>query len=90
MPAEDLSGNTVCFTGTLHCSYKGEQLTKATAEEVARSKGLTVVNSVTKKLDILVTADPNSMSSKAKKARSYNIRIIAERAFWQKLQVEVS
>jgi DNA polymerase-3 subunit epsilon len=40
---------------------------------------------VTKALDVLVVADPNSQSGKAAKARSYGTRIMAEAAFWQAL-----
>ena len=41
---------------------------KATA--VASEYGMVVVKGVTKKLDYLVMADPDSLSGKAKKARS--------------------
>jgi DNA polymerase III subunit epsilon len=43
--------------------------------------GLIAKRSVSKKLDILVVADPNTLSGKAKKARDYNTRIIAENVF---------
>lgn len=42
---------------------------------------------VTKKLDLLVCADPHSQSGKAKKAREYGIRILAEPAFWRAIGV---
>ena len=45
-------------------------------------------SSVTKKLDILVVADPDSQSEKARKARTYDVRILADRAFWPKLGVQ--
>jgi DNA polymerase-3 subunit epsilon len=44
---------------------------------------------VTKKLDYLVTPDPDSMSGKAKKAREYGVRIVAEPVFWRMVGVEV-
>jgi DNA polymerase-3 subunit epsilon len=45
--------------------------------------------SVTKSLDILVLADPDSMSGKAKKARQYGTRLVAERVFWGELGVAI-
>jgi len=46
-------------------------------------------NTVVKKLDILVAADPGSQSGKAQKARAQGTRIMSEPAFWQALGVEV-
>ena len=57
------------------------EVTKATAAKLSEAAGLHVRGTVTKKLDILVTTDPLSSSGKAKKARDYGIRILAERAF---------
>jgi DNA polymerase-3 subunit epsilon len=48
-----------------------------------------VQNGVTKALDYLVCADPDSMSGKAKKARQYGIRILAEPVFWRMVGVSV-
>ena len=50
---------------------------------------MTVQKGVTKKLDLLVTADPYTQSSKAKKARDYGIPILAEQVFWNWLGVNV-
>jgi DNA polymerase-3 subunit epsilon len=44
---------------------------------------------VTKKLDLLVLADPNSTSGKARQAREYGVRLVAETAFWEMIGVEV-
>ena len=70
-PAEDWTGKTVCFTGECGCSIQGQIISREMAEQIAREKELRVLPSVTKKLDILVVADPNTQSSKAKKARQY-------------------
>ena len=59
------------------------------AESLAADAGLGVVQGVTKKLDILVVANPASLSGKAKKARAYGIRIVAEPVFWQLLGLNV-
>jgi len=44
---------------------------------------------VTKDLDILVVADPNTLSGKARQARRLGTRIIAEQAFWHAIGVQV-
>jgi DNA polymerase-3 subunit epsilon len=54
-----------------------------------RAAGLEVADSVTKKLDILVVADPHTQSGKARKARQYGTRIVHEPVFWQMLGVTV-
>ncbi|MGE3239513.1 MAG: exonuclease domain-containing protein [Pirellulales bacterium] len=86
---ENLIGKTVCFTGEQRCSLHGERLTRDVAEAMAEAAGLIIAPRVTKKVDILVVADPDTASGKAKKAREYGIRIIAERPFWQKIGVAV-
>ncbi|MCK4259935.1 MAG: hypothetical protein KAX49_13215 [Halanaerobiales bacterium] len=86
----NLKGKTVCFTGTLRSNYKDMPITRALVQKLALEHGLIVKQGVTKGLDFLVTADPDSMSSKAKKARAYNIQILAEQAFWSMLRVPVS
>lgn len=85
--ADTLEGRTVCFTGELSACYQGEPITRAMAERLASEKGMIVRKSVTKDLDFLVVADPDSMSSKAKKGRAYGVRIIAEAVFWRMIGV---
>jgi DNA polymerase-3 subunit epsilon len=46
-------------------------------EETAAFAGLQPVEGVTKKCNLLVCADPASMSSKTKKARAYGIPIMS-------------
>lgn len=77
----------VCFTGEITSTIKGKPITRKMAEELATKNGLIPVPSVTKKTDLLVVADPDTMSGKAKKARDYGTRIIAENVFWKKLGV---
>ena len=57
---------------------------------MAEKKGMLPTDSVTKSLDILVVADPQSQSGKAKKARQYGIRIIHEYEFWRLLGIVMS
>jgi ATP-dependent Lhr-like helicase len=86
----DLQGKTVCFTGELLCSFEGQRMTRETASRLATAAGLEVLPRVTKKVDLLVLADPDSNSGKARKAKEYGTRLIAETAFWAMIGVEVS
>jgi len=86
---EDYKGKAVCFTGECSCSMRGQLISREMAEQLALDKGLKVLQSVTKKLDILVVADPNTQSGKAKKARQYEIRILHEPVFWRFLGVPI-
>lgn len=84
-----LLGKRVCFTGELQCQHAGQLISRELAEELATKAGLVVVESVTKKCDLLVLADPHSQSGKAKKARQYGIRIMHEAVFWKAIGVRV-
>jgi DNA polymerase-3 subunit epsilon len=78
-------GKSVCFTGESQCVYQSQPLTREKASTLATKHGLVVVDSVTKKLDVLVVADPYSQSGKAAKARKYGIRVLHEPTFWNAL-----
>ena len=67
----------------------GDTISREQAEALAANAGLVVAKSVTKKLDLLVVADPQTLSGKAKKAREYGTRIMAEMAFWKAIGVPV-
>ena len=54
----------------------GALISRARAEQLATEAGLIVKKSVTRDLDILVVADPHSLSGKARKAREYGIPAI--------------
>jgi DNA ligase (NAD+) len=64
---------TVCISGKLPSGRK-----KSAYEEPLRAAGYSLVDTVTKDLDYLVLADPNSGSSKADKARKLGIEVISE------------
>jgi DNA polymerase III epsilon subunit family exonuclease len=85
----ELSGKSVCFTGTLMGRINGERIEREQAHELATDAGLIVAKNVTKNLDILVVADPLTLSRKAQRARDYGTRIIAEMAFWRAIGVSV-
>lgn len=80
-------GTTVCFTGALKATINGDPVTREQAEEHAKRAGLIVLSSVTKKLNVLVVADPQSLSGKAQKARQYGTLIVAEAVFWSEIGV---
>jgi DNA polymerase-3 subunit epsilon len=82
-------GKSVCFTGESVCSVGGQRLDRATQELLAASAGLVIVPRVTKKLDLLVLSDPDSLSGKARKAAECGVRRIAERAFWPAIGVSI-
>jgi ATP-dependent Lhr-like helicase len=83
-------GLTVCFTGELTCRYEGQRLTRPRAWALAERAGLIIAPRLTKTVDLLVLADPDSTSEKAQKARRYGTRLIAETAFWEMIGVEVN
>ena len=87
---ESLRGKRVCFTGEILCRHDGRELTRELCEELATAADLTVVDSVTKKLDLLVVADPHTQSGKAKKVREYGIRVMHEPVFWRAVGVGVA
>lgn len=84
-----LEGKTVCFTGELSSCLGGVRISREMAEDLATRAGLVVKPSVSKGLDLLVCADPQSQSGKAEKARNYCVRIMAEPAFWRAIGVRV-
>ncbi len=88
LPSQELAGLKVCFTGSLGCNVDGARATKELAKAYARERGMVVQTGVTKKTDLLVAADPDSLSGKAKKARAYGVRIVAEPAFWRMMGVQ--
>lgn len=82
-----LAGLSVCFTGTLAERINGELITRTVAQQLASSAGLEVRDSVTKGLDLLVVADPDTQSGKAKRARQLGTRVMAEAVFWRAIGV---
>ena len=67
-------GASVCFTGEM-------SLPRPVLSDRAVNCGLIVKSGISKKLDVLVVADSDSMSGKAKKAREIGIRIVSESVF---------
>jgi DNA polymerase-3 subunit epsilon len=84
-----ISGKTVCFTGELKSKIKGNIISRKEAHTIALENGMVIKNNVTMDLNYLVVSDPNTQSSKAKKARKYGTSIIDENAFWNMLGIQV-
>lgn len=87
--SKELAGNSICFTGIMTCKINGKLAERSYAEKIANDRGMIVLDRCTKKLDYLVAADTDSMSGKAKKARNYGVRIIAEPAFWIMMGISI-
>lgn len=85
----NLEGLSVCFTGEFTCQINGKLPKREFAEAAAQKRGMVVRRGVTKDLDVLVAADPDSMSGKANKARHYGIRIVAEPVFWRWMNIQI-
>jgi len=74
-------GIRVCFTGEARDS-SGDGIPRESLEQLARSKGMVPVSSVTKKsCELLVAMDKSSMSGKAQKARGFNIDVMSVEEF---------
>jgi len=72
--AGPLAGKTFCFTGALGRPRKE-------LEKLVEDRGGTLLSGVTKELNYLVMADPNSGSSKATKAKQYGTECLDEAQF---------
>jgi len=85
--SQDFAGQSVCFTGALVGRVGGKPISRVQAKSFAESAGLVTRERVTKDLELLVVADPDSQSGKARKARGYGTRVIAEAVFWSSIGV---
>jgi DNA polymerase-3 subunit epsilon len=69
------AGERIVFTGEMSRS-------RSVFEDAARAAGLVPMNAVSGKTDVLVCAEPDSQSGKARKARALGVRVISEAVFW--------
>lgn len=79
---ERIQGKSICFTGALQSTSNGYPIDRGFAQKLAMENGMVIKSGVSKGLDYLVTADPNSLSGKSLKAKDYGVKIIAEPVFW--------
>ena len=66
---------TIIFTGSL------SSMSRSNAQKLAENNGWKIASSVSKGLDYLVTANKDSTSSKMKRAKELNVKIIGEEEF---------
>ena len=59
------------------------------AHRLAEEAGLVIRKNVSKGLDLLVVADPDSQSGKARRARELGTRVMAETVFWSTIGITV-
>jgi len=73
-----------CFTGAIKSvDSEGKRYTRGVLSGIVNENGGEVFSGVKKGLDYLVMADPNSQSTKAKKARKLGIKLIGESEFFE-------
>lgn len=85
----DFIGKSICFTGQFTSRLEGKLIERSYAQQLAMERGLIIKNGVSTKLDYLITADPNSLSGKARKAKELGIKVIAEPVFWNMIGISV-
>ena len=87
-PTEEIDGvlneKTFCFTGAIQRidPRTEKRFTRKQLEEMVKANGGRSLKDVNSKLDHLVMANPDSKSSKAKKARELEVNILSEEEFF--------
>jgi DNA ligase (NAD+) len=82
-----ISGKSFCFTGGLvKLDNNGKPITRKVAWDMVINHGGTICKSVTKGLDYLVQADPNSTSVKTTNAIKNGTTILGEEDFWKMIE----
>ncbi len=78
-----LEGKTFCFTGSVKAinPETEKRWTRKQLQDLVKANGGKALSGVSAGLNYLVMADPNSTSSKAKKARDLGTEILSEEAF---------
>ncbi len=82
------AGKTVCFTGAIARvdEATGKRFTRKQLQNLVVEQGGKTASGVSGNLDYLVMVDPDSTSSKAKKARDLGTTILSEDAFFELLE----
>ena len=71
-------GSAVCLTGDM-------SVPRNDIAARLEAAGFIIKPGVSKKVDLLVAADPDSLSGKARKARDYGIPVVGEQFVWERL-----
>ncbi|MFW6272477.1 MAG: NAD-dependent DNA ligase LigA [bacterium] len=78
-----LNSKSFVFTGSINkIDKQGNRFTRQKMQQLVAKYGGINFSGVKKGLDYLVQADPNSTSSKTKKAQKYGVEIISEEEFF--------
>lgn len=75
------AGQTVVFTGTSRVQVAGVPMDKTALTFLARWAGCIVLPRVTKKVQLLVAADPTELTANTQKAIDYDIPIVSDTDF---------
>lgn len=79
-------GARLCFTGTAFTAG-GDKIDRDELENIAQAAGFLTVGTVSKtRCDVLVTADPSSMSRKAQSARAWGKPVISVQQFLDEIE----
>jgi NAD-dependent DNA ligase len=81
-----LSGLTFCFTGAIEREENGKRFTRKMMWDVVRANGGAPSEDVEKSVTYLVQADPDSTSSKTKKATKLGVKVLSEADFWKMVE----
>lgn len=83
-----LVGKSFCFTGAINRTNPAtkSRWTRPQLEGLVKQRGGDTRSSVSRGLTYLVMANPNSTSSKTKKAKELDVEILSEDAFFEMLQ----
>lgn len=89
-PEGTLAGKSFCFTGAIQRinPATSSRWTRSQMQGFVKREGGTVRSSVTQGLDYLVLADPDSQSSKARKARTQEVALLGEDEFFDMVGVQ--
>lgn len=77
-----LEGKAFCFTGAIQREENGKRLTRKDMWALVKLNGGTVHEKVQASTTYLVQADPDSQSSKTKKAEKLGVKVLAEADFF--------
>lgn len=85
-----LAGKTFCFTGAVKATHPetGKRWTRKQLEALVEESGGKALSAVSGNLDYLVLADPESTSSKARRARELGVELLGEDEFLDRIERE--
>jgi hypothetical protein len=82
-------GQMVAFTGDSCYAINGQKIDRAMSEAFARAAGMEVHERVTKKVQLLVDCDDQTVSGNQRRAIEYGLPVVNEQEFWTALGLVV-